>query len=79
MRARVGIIAIVMSGLWVWASVLDGQGHNDDGFDRVPLFMEMREAARHEASLHARADYHAHEVAPRLASEASVNHRAAAD
>ncbi len=75
MRARVGLITVVMSGLWVWASLLDGQGHNDDGFDRVPLFMEMREASHHEASAAERA----HEGAPRFASTAVVPHAAAAN
>lgn len=78
MKARVGLITIVMSGLWVWASVLDAQGHHDDGFDRVPLFMEMREAAHQEArAREARA--HEAEGAPRFASTAVVGHGAAAD
>jgi hypothetical protein len=68
-----------MSGLWVWASVLDAHGQNDDGFEKSPLFMEMREAARHEATVDEPADYHVHEGAPRLAIKAVVNHRAAAD
>ena len=75
MKARVGLITIVMSGLWVWASVLDAQGHNDDGFDHVPLFMEMREAAHQEARAHETP----HDGAPRFASTAVVGHGAAAD
>lgn len=75
MRARVGLITVVMSGLWVWASMLDAQGHNDDGFDRVPLFMEMREASHHEA----RTAQRAHEGAARFASTAVVDHVAAAN
>jgi hypothetical protein len=71
MRTRIGLITFVMSGLWVWASVLDAQPHNDDGFDRVPLVMEMRDAARQEAS--------AREGALRLASTELSDHTAAAN